>query len=157
MVSIVLQAKDPRFHALPHTSQRVGAFTEAVNELVYEVLISKVRSKLNDVASLPVWNQEEEENLFDLPSFSAYPLPYVMSIGEYLLTLPQQLLPLAGGAGGSGGAGLSTDGLDESSDDAQYFATEWMFKVFAIAFPWKSSPTLLLRMILFFLALSVTN
>lgn len=121
-----MQAKDPRFHALPHTSQRVGAFTEAVNELVYEVLMSKVRTKLTDVARLPVWNQEEEENLFELPSFSAYPLPYVMSIGEYLLTLPQQLLPVAGDGG-------PTDGV-EGSDEAQYFATEWMFKVLSPPF-----------------------
>lgn len=122
-----MQAKDPRFHALPHTSQRVGAFTEAVNELVYEVLMSKVRTKLTDVALLQVWNQEEEENLFELPSFSAYPLPYVMSIGEYLLTLPQQLLPVAGDGG-------PTDSVEEGSDEAQYSATEWMFKVLSLPF-----------------------
>ena len=34
-------ARDPQFHALPHTSQRVGAFSNVVNELVYEVLILK--------------------------------------------------------------------------------------------------------------------
>lgn len=89
---------------------------EEVNDLVYEVLISKVRSKLTDVARMPVWSAEEEDNSFDLPSFSAYPLPYVTSIGEYLFTLPQQLEPLASGT------------ADENADEAQY--TEWMFKVF---------------------------
>jgi hypothetical protein len=121
------QAKDPRFHALPHTSQRVSAFTEAVNELVYEVLISKVRSKLMDVAQMPAWNQQEEENLFELPNFSAYPLPYIVSVGEYLLTLPQQMMPWAGGGGSD--AGPPADGNDENTDEAQYFETEWMFKI----------------------------
>ncbi|CAM6118369.1 unnamed protein product [Calypogeia fissa] len=119
LASLLEQAKDPRFHALPQTAQRLSAFLEAVNDLVYEVLISKVRSKLTDVARMPIWCAEEEDNAFDLPSFSAYPLPYVTSIGEYLFTLPQQLDPLASGTGGG----------DENADEAQYIATEWMFKV----------------------------
>ncbi|KAG0584810.1 hypothetical protein KC19_3G236100 [Ceratodon purpureus] len=121
LAGLLEQVKDPQFHALPHTSQRVAAFTEAVNELVYEVLMSKVRTKLSDLARETVWNEQEKENLFNLPSFSAYASEYVTSIGEYLLTLPQQLLPLAGSG--------SPEGVDEGSDDAQYFATEWMFKV----------------------------
>ena len=83
--------------------------------------MSKVRIKLSDMAREAVWNEQEKENLFNLPSFSAYASEYVTSIGEYLLTLPQQLLPLAGSG--------SPEGVDEGSDDAQYFATEWMFKV----------------------------
>lgn len=119
--SLFEQAKDPQFHALPHTSQRVAAFTDAVNDLVYEVLMSKVRAKLADMAREAVWNQQEEQNLFSLPNFSAYASEYITSIGEYLLTLPQQLLPLAGSG--------NPEGVEEGSDDAQYFATEWMFKV----------------------------
>lgn len=111
--------KDPRFHALPRASQRVAAFADTVNELVYDVLISKVRQRLYDVSRLPVWSSVEEPSAFPLPTFSSYPQPYVTSIGEYLLTLPQQLEPLAEGIS-SGDAG---------NDEAQFFATEWMFKV----------------------------
>lgn len=121
LANLLEQVKDPQFHALPHTSQRVAAFTEAVNELVYEVLMSKVRTKISDMSREAVWNEQEKENHFNLPSFSAYASEYVTSIGEYLLTLPQQLLPLAGSG--------SPEGVEEGSDDAQYFATEWMFKV----------------------------
>lgn len=88
---------------------------------MYEVLMSKVRTKISDMSREAVWNEQEKENLFNLPSFSAYASEYVTSIGEYLLTLPQQLLPLAGSG--------SPEGAEEGSDDAQYFATEWMFKV----------------------------
>ncbi|KAL2932376.1 Conserved oligomeric Golgi complex subunit 7 [Bienertia sinuspersici] len=118
-MAIVRLSKDPRFHALPHTSQRVAAFTETVNELVYDVLISKVRQRLSDVSRLPIWSSAEEISAFALPTFSAYPQSYVTSVGEYLLTLPQQLEPLA--------EGISSD--DANADDAQFFATEWMFKV----------------------------
>lgn len=123
--NLLEQAKDPRFHALPHTSQRVGAFSDAVNELVYEVLILKIRHKLKDVSRMAIWTLAEQDNAFALPSFSAYPQPYITSIGEYLLTLPQQLEPLALG---SGTTGLNAN-VDANTDEAQFFATEWMFKV----------------------------
>lgn len=114
-----MQSKDPRFHALPLASQRVATFVETVNELVYDVLISKVRQRLSDVSRMPIWSSVEETSAFPLPSFSAYPQSYVTSVGEYLLTLPQQLEPLM--------EGISSD--DANADEAQFFATEWMFKV----------------------------
>ena len=116
---IFLQSKDPRFHALPLTSQRVAAFSDTVNELVYDVLISKVRQRLSEVARLPIWSSVEEQGGLPLPSFSAYPQAYVTSVGEYLLTLPQQLEPLAEGISGN----------EAGNDEAQFFATEWIFKV----------------------------
>lgn len=118
----LMQSKDPRFHALPLASQRVAAFADTVNALVYDVLISKVRQRLSDVSRLPIWSSVEEQSVFHLPTFSAYPQSYVTSIGEYLLTLPQQLEPLA--------EGISNN--DASNDEAQFFATEWMFKVIGL-------------------------
>ncbi|KAJ7982515.1 Conserved oligomeric Golgi complex subunit 7 [Quillaja saponaria] len=115
LFNLLNQSKDPRFHALPVASQRVAAFADTVNELVYDVLISKVRQRLSDVSRLPIWSSVEEHSAFHLPTFSAYPQSYVTSIGEYLLTLPQQLEPLAEGI--------------SNNDEAQFFATEWMFKV----------------------------
>lgn len=114
-----MQSKDPRFHALPLTSQRVAAFADTVNELVYDVLISKVRQRLNDVSRLSIWSSVEEPSAHPLPSFSSYPQAYVTSVGEYLLTLPQQLEPLV--------EGFSNN--ESSNEEAQFFSTEWMFKV----------------------------
>ncbi|WOK98056.1 embryo yellow protein [Canna indica] len=119
LFNLLEQSKDPRFHSLPLTSQRVSAFSDTVNELVYDVLISKVRQRLSDVSRLPIWSSVEEQSSLPLPSFSAYPQAYVTSVGEYLLTLPQQLEPLAEGMSGS----------EAGTEEAQFFATEWMFKV----------------------------
>ncbi|KAL1540169.1 Golgi transport complex subunit 7 [Salvia divinorum] len=119
LFSLLEQSKDPRFHALPLASQRVAAFSEAVNELVYDVLILKVRQHFNDLSNLPIWSSVEEASAYPVPSFSAYPQSYVNNVGEYLLTLPQQLEPLAEGISNS----------DANAEDAQFFATEWMFKV----------------------------
>lgn len=122
LLLIFVQSKDPRFHALPLASQRVATFAETVNELVYDVLISKVRQCLSNVSHMPIWASAEETSAFPLPSFSAYPQSYVTSVGEYLLTLPQQLEPLI--------EGIASD--DANADEAQIFATEWMFKVTTI-------------------------
>ncbi|GER46531.1 conserved oligomeric Golgi complexcomponent-related / COG complex component-related [Striga asiatica] len=119
LMNLLEQSKDPRFHALPMASQRVAAFAEAVNELVYDVLILKVRQHFRDLSRLPVWSSVEEQSAHRIPSFSAYPQPYVTNVGEYLLTLPQQLEPLAEGISSS----------DANAEEAQFFATEWMFKV----------------------------
>ncbi|KAM0889953.1 hypothetical protein ACQ4PT_027356 [Festuca glaucescens] len=77
-------SKDLRFHVLPVTSQRVAAFSEMVKELVYYVLMSRVRQSLSDIALLPIWSSMEEQGG---PCFSAYPQVYVTSVGDYLLTL----------------------------------------------------------------------
>ncbi|KAL3837887.1 hypothetical protein ACJIZ3_022478 [Penstemon smallii] len=119
LFNLLEQSKDPRFHALPLASQRVSAFAEAVNELVYDVLIVKVRQQFNELSHLPIWSSIEEQTAYRLPSFSAYPQSYVTNVGEYLLTLPQQLEPLAEGISSS----------DANAEEAQFFATEWMFKV----------------------------
>ncbi|KAH6756445.1 conserved oligomeric Golgi complex component-related / COG complex component-like protein [Perilla frutescens var. hirtella] len=119
LFNLLEQSKDPRFHALPLASQRVAAFSEAVNELVYDVLILKVRQHFNDLSHLPIWSSVEEPSAYPVPSFSAYPQSYVNNVGEYLLTLPQQLEPLAEGISSS----------DANAEEAQFFATEWMFKV----------------------------
>ncbi|KAM7499531.1 hypothetical protein LguiA_023945 [Lonicera macranthoides] len=119
LFNLLEQSKDPRFHALPVASQRVASFADTVNELVYDVLISKVRQRFNEVSRLPIWSSVEEQSAFHLPTFSAYPQSYVTNVGEYLLTLPQQLEPLAEGISSS----------DTNVDEAQFFATEWMFKV----------------------------
>ncbi|KAF5731066.1 embryo yellow protein [Tripterygium wilfordii] len=119
LFNLLNQAKDPRFHTLPLASQRIVVFVDTVNELVYDVLVSKVRQRLSAVSRLPIWSSVEEQSAFPLPAFSAYPQSYVTSVGEYLLTLPQQLEPLAEGIASS----------DANNDDAQFFATEWMFKV----------------------------
>ncbi|KAI3756909.1 hypothetical protein L6452_04441 [Arctium lappa] len=119
LFNLLEQSKDPRFHALPVASQRVSAFVDTVNELVYDVLISKVRKQFNGISNMPIWSAVEEQSAFHLPSFSAYAQSYVTTVGEYLLTLPQQLEPLA----------ESISNNDTNAEEAQFFATEWMFKV----------------------------
>ncbi|CAG7909688.1 conserved oligomeric Golgi complex subunit 7-like [Brassica rapa] len=81
LLNLLEQSKDPRFHALPLASQRVAAFEDTVNKLVYDILISKVRQRLGEVSRLPIWSSVEEQTAFALPNFSSYPQAYVTSVG----------------------------------------------------------------------------
>jgi hypothetical protein len=42
----------------------------------------QVKEQLQGVAALPVWGQAAPANDFNLPAFSAYPLPHVTAAGE---------------------------------------------------------------------------
>ncbi|CAI5472361.1 unnamed protein product [Closterium sp. Yama58-4] len=103
----------------------------------------QVRRQLAGVSAMPDWALGEEENVFDLPSFNAYALPYITAVGEYLLTLPQQLEPLAVAAseaapslllqasaiGASAGGESATPTAAGEEDAGAYFVREWMTKV----------------------------
>eukprot|EP00271_Cylindrocystis_brebissonii_P001387 TRINITY_DN11655_c0_g1_i1.p1 TRINITY_DN11655_c0_g1~~TRINITY_DN11655_c0_g1_i1.p1 ORF type:complete len:516 (+),score=172.32 TRINITY_DN11655_c0_g1_i1:205-1548(+) len=131
--SLLEQTRDPRFHCLPRTALRIATFRDAVAALVYDVLLSKVRRSLAGVAQKPVWAAEAEENVFDLPSFSALPEGYITTVGEYLLQLPQQLEPLSEASSSafpsSGNYGEETGDEDPQGSGMLLFATEWLFKV----------------------------
>lgn len=97
------------------------------------LVTAQVRRQLDGLSKLPDWSAKEEENAFELPSFSAYPLQYITSIGEYLLTLPQQLEPLAVAAA-EVARGATPAAMDElaglaSEDVGGRFVSEWMSKV----------------------------
>ncbi|CAI7745574.1 unnamed protein product [Closterium sp. NIES-54] len=103
----------------------------------------QVRRQLAGVSTMPDWALGEEENVFDLPAFNAYALPYITAVGEYLLTLPQQLEPLAVAAseaapslllqasasGASAGGESATPTAAGEEDAGAYFVREWMTKV----------------------------
>jgi hypothetical protein len=71
---------------------------------------------VSGLAARPEWAAVDEPSGFELPTFSAYPKEYVTAVGEYLLTLPQQLEVLAGGP-------------DDAAEDVTFFAASWLTKV----------------------------
>ncbi|KAK3261243.1 hypothetical protein CYMTET_29841 [Cymbomonas tetramitiformis] len=124
LLSLLEQTRDARFHALPRATPRATSFQDQVHSLVYDVLISKVRVHLHELASHPEWAEAAANgSAFELPSFAAYPKENVTAVGEYLLTLPQQLEVLSGNSGGDGREG------EEAAEDLAFFASTWLTKV----------------------------
>ena len=51
--------------------------------------------QLQGLPSMPEWSQGPQVAAapsVHLPSFHSYPLPYVTAIGEFLMTMPQQVM-----------------------------------------------------------------
>ncbi|KAK9829565.1 hypothetical protein WJX72_006519 [[Myrmecia] bisecta] len=110
-------AQQEGFSALPSTAACAAAFQQSVHSLIYDLLITKVKTEMSGVGSMPVWGAAEPENALNLPSFNAYPLPYVTTAGEYLMMLPQML------------ESLLTAG--DESDEEDHIDDEWLDKVAA--------------------------
>ena len=58
------------------------------------VAFVQVRIQLQSLPSMKEWPQGPQVAAapsVQLPSFHSYPLPYVTAIGEYLMTMPQQV------------------------------------------------------------------
>eukprot|EP00241_Pyramimonas_parkeae_P016908 CAMPEP_0114299448 /NCGR_PEP_ID=MMETSP0059-20121206/12979_1 /TAXON_ID=36894 /ORGANISM="Pyramimonas parkeae, Strain CCMP726" /LENGTH=798 /DNA_ID=CAMNT_0001421921 /DNA_START=64 /DNA_END=2460 /DNA_ORIENTATION=+ len=122
LVALLEQASDARFHALPRATPRAASFQDDIHTLVYDVLMSKVRAHVHNLGSRAHWSATDSSTTFDLPSFSAYPQEYVTTVGEYLLTLPQQLESLSAGSGQDNREG-------DEADDVAFFASSWLTKV----------------------------
>lgn len=111
------QIHDQRYNALPTSTQRAASLQQTVHALVYDALIYRVSDQLSNVSKLSTWAEESGDNAFNLPSFSAYPMGYASAVGEYLMTLPQQLEAWMGGE------------EEEEADGADAIDAEWLDRV----------------------------
>lgn len=73
----------------------------------------QVREQMAGVGQLAVWAAAEPDNEYNLPSFSAYPLPYVTEAGEYLIMLPQLLEGVLPGEEGAEDSHVDAEWLDK--------------------------------------------
>lgn len=83
-------------------TQRIQSLNEKVQLFAFDTLFTRMKSKLSGVPHMKIWAEGVTSPLEsprpivdDLPSFSLSPLPYITEVGDYLLTLPQQLEPLS--------------------------------------------------------------
>lgn len=114
LLKLAASTQESRFMALPNAAAQLDMLNKAVQTAVYDVLLAKVRQQLVGFSQLPVWRKTAESSVA-VPSFSAYASGYVTVIGDYLMTLPQQLEVL-----------MSDEGEDA---DGEELAAEWLDKV----------------------------
>ncbi|CAI9107745.1 OLC1v1007180C1 [Oldenlandia corymbosa var. corymbosa] len=111
------------YEVLPLTPTRVEAFSDAVNELVYEVLTSQVEQQFKGLSRLPVWTSSTVDD--DDEASAVFPQPYATNVGEYLVTLSQKIDGVSEGI---------RNGIDPDADDANWLAR----KAEKLATKWKS-------------------
>ncbi|XP_058958542.2 conserved oligomeric Golgi complex subunit 7-like [Pocillopora verrucosa] len=82
---------------LSSVSDQFQALNERVHSFAFDIVFIQIKQQLGRTPKLEVWSAKSPESgaaLSDeLPAFSLSPLGYITHIGDYLLTLPQQLEP----------------------------------------------------------------
>lgn len=82
---------------LPSVADQLQALNERVHTFAFDIVFIQIRRQLSQTPKLQVWSAKSPESgaalSEDLPTFSLSPLGYITHIGDYLLTLPQQLEP----------------------------------------------------------------
>ncbi|GAX73150.1 hypothetical protein CEUSTIGMA_g603.t1 [Chlamydomonas eustigma] len=115
---------DPRFMALPGAAASLEAVHGTITTLLSDALLSKVKNQLKALPNMPEWSKSgplKNSSPVVLPSFHAYPLPYITSIGEYLMTMPQQLEVLMAEEESAAASG--------SGANVEELAAEWLDRV----------------------------
>mmetsp|Transcript_8936 Transcript_8936/g.19078 ORF Transcript_8936/g.19078 Transcript_8936/m.19078 type:complete len:778 (+) Transcript_8936:63-2396(+) len=112
---------EPRYILLRSATSALEALGKAVHSTVLDALLAKVKYQLRLLPDMPEWKKDIGASPVALPSFNAYPLAYVTSIGEYLMTMPQQLEVLMVEDAQADVSGVASDGEE--------LAAEWLDKV----------------------------
>lgn len=86
---------------LPTVKQSLTNLNQQSHQLAFDIAFAQIRKQLALIPQLEIWtNVNTAAELVDnseLPSFSLPPTEYATTIGQYLMTLPQHLEPLAAG------------------------------------------------------------
>jgi len=133
--ALLAASREARFLPLPAAAAAADAFGAHVERAVHAALLAPTAAALEAVPGLASWRAAGAE-ASQLPSFNAYPQPYVTGVGEYLMSLPQQLEGLL--LGGGGGGDDDDDGADgpgtpsaSAADDSDDAAAAWLDRVVA--------------------------
>jgi hypothetical protein len=80
---------------LEAVKQDVFNLSSHVHKFAFDIVFAPLRLHLTDVPNMTVWKSENAGMALtsNLPDFSLSPQEYITQIGQYLMTLPQQLEP----------------------------------------------------------------
>ncbi|XP_030837480.1 conserved oligomeric Golgi complex subunit 7 [Strongylocentrotus purpuratus] len=71
--------------------EAMSKITEHAHKLAFGIVFFQLQLQLSQVSQMEVWTDEGGMLSADLPTFSLSPQEYITKIGQYLMTLPQQL------------------------------------------------------------------
>lgn len=80
---------------LEDTKLQMCSLSEAVHCFAFDIVFAPLQSQLANLSNMEIWTSETGGSALtaDLPTFSLSPQEYITKVGQYLMTLPQQLEP----------------------------------------------------------------
>ncbi|KAL9988225.1 hypothetical protein ACROYT_G002647 [Oculina patagonica] len=128
-----LQTAGESATVLSSVAEQLQALNERVHTFAFDIVFIQIRQQLAQTPKLQVWSAKSPESgaaLSDeLPTFSLSPLGYITHIGDYLLTLPQQLEPFITQENPALEAAMKAGNLpfpDQQDEDEHHPGTYWL-------------------------------
>ncbi|XP_064640481.1 conserved oligomeric Golgi complex subunit 7-like [Lineus longissimus] len=80
---------------LPDVMKHMCKLSEEVHRFAFDIVFHQLKEHLVSLAHMETWTSQSAGGALtsDLPTFSLSPQEYITKIGQYLMTLPQQLEP----------------------------------------------------------------
>ncbi|XP_064611193.1 conserved oligomeric Golgi complex subunit 7-like [Liolophura sinensis] len=80
---------------LPEVKKEICSLSEAVHKFAFDIVFAQLQVYLTGLGEYEMWTSQSTGGALtsDLPTFSMSPQEYITKIGQYLMTLPQQLEP----------------------------------------------------------------
>ncbi|XP_002731007.1 conserved oligomeric Golgi complex subunit 7-like [Saccoglossus kowalevskii] len=84
---------DGKTDILVEVTKEVEKVNEEAHKFAFDIVFCPLKVQLADLSTMEVWSSVGSGAVLsvDLPSFSLSPMEYITKIGQYLMTLPQQL------------------------------------------------------------------
>ncbi|XP_072180039.1 conserved oligomeric Golgi complex subunit 7-like [Diadema setosum] len=90
---IVKLREDEGSSLLQEPLEAMSKVTEHALKLAFGIVFFQLQLQLSQVSTMEMWTNQGGLLSADLPTFSLSPQEYITKIGQYLMTLPQQLEP----------------------------------------------------------------
>ncbi|XP_077983120.1 conserved oligomeric Golgi complex subunit 7-like [Glandiceps talaboti] len=90
---LTLIKEESQANILKDVINQVEQVNEETHKFAFDIVFYPLKVHLGDLSTFEVWSAEASGAAIttDLPAFSMSPMEYITKIGQYLMTLPQQL------------------------------------------------------------------
>ncbi|XP_071798393.1 conserved oligomeric Golgi complex subunit 7-like [Asterias amurensis] len=129
-VDLILKLKQDKVSLLKEVMDGMQKVNEHAHKFTFSIVFHQLEAQLSQISSMEVWTTEGGMLAADLPTFSLSPQEYITKIGQYLMTLPQQLEPFTSQENPSLEKALETGKLpyppEAGSATAEHLADYWL-------------------------------
>ncbi|XP_038050090.1 conserved oligomeric Golgi complex subunit 7-like isoform X2 [Patiria miniata] len=92
-VDLVVKLKQDEVSLLKEVTDYMQKVNEHAHKFTFSIVFHQLEAQLMQISDMEVWTAEGGMLAAELPEYSLSPQEYITKIGQYLMTLPQQLEP----------------------------------------------------------------
>lgn len=128
-----LLSQDESSSLLQSAMDEIARVNELSHRLAFGIVFNQLNKQLSQVPTMEVWTSEGGMLSAELPTFSLSPQEYITKIGQYVMTLPQQLEPFTSQENPMLDKAMETGKLpyppEPGSPEVEHLADHWLGSV----------------------------